>query len=511
MMKNTFSDFIKREPFFDFLVLFPVLALATFFRFFNFTTRISMGPDSARDAFVALMGAKYLQLPTTGPFISIAPVTTGPWYWIQLIIGRLILPTNYAPWIVIGVYSLSLVIVMYIIGKVLAGRRLGVILAIIAALSANQIDNAVQLTNPAVIGFFAGTIVLLFLIALKNSRNMKLAFAMGVVLGLCVNTHYQSFGLLSLPLLLLFYGRKYVEFLKRLSLGFILTFLPLLWFELNNHWFDTRHMLQYLLVDQYKIWTPMSWTIYVKEYWPTFFAFVTGMRKEAAMVMILFIGVVFLYGFIRKKIATPYIFLIISFVIQVVIIRYYRGERYFGYLQFFHPYLFIFTGFVVDKLFTLKYGRILGSLAILIYISLVFPTSISKIKADQLTVDTKFTAENMQKIFGTGPYKIYKCQDLLQQNIQALVLQLEMTGKYSKAGKPIIYDWGCTLPRVRLDGTVITDEELDKNADTIYPKLGRLRDISAASPSALFSFGWNEASPESMYQSAARWWMDEQP
>lgn len=105
------------------LPIIGILAVAAFFRFYNFPNRISFGFDSARDAFVSLEGAKMPQFPLTGPFISIAPVTTGPWYWIQLILARLIIPSNYAPWLLTAIYSLLMVFVMYLIGKKLEGKR----------------------------------------------------------------------------------------------------------------------------------------------------------------------------------------------------------------------------------------------------------------------------------------------------------------------------------------------------------------------------------------------------
>src|SRR3989338_6109351 len=96
--------------------IFLIVCIAIALRFYNYPNRITMGADSARDAFVSLEGARLLQFPLTGPFISIAPVTTGPWYWIQLILARLILPTDYAPWFLLSFYSVLMVIVMYFIG-----------------------------------------------------------------------------------------------------------------------------------------------------------------------------------------------------------------------------------------------------------------------------------------------------------------------------------------------------------------------------------------------------------
>lgn len=118
----------------DNLLLIIILALAAYLRFNNFSNRIQMGFDSARDAFVSLEGAKMFQFPLTGPFI--------PWYWIQLILARFVIPSAFAPWLLIAIYSLLMVVVMYFIGKRLAGKRMGLIVAFLTALSVNQIDNA---------------------------------------------------------------------------------------------------------------------------------------------------------------------------------------------------------------------------------------------------------------------------------------------------------------------------------------------------------------------------------
>lgn len=48
---------------------------------------------------------------------------------------------------------------------------MGLITALITALSINQIDNAVELTNPAVIGFYASIVVYLYLIVNEHKKN----------------------------------------------------------------------------------------------------------------------------------------------------------------------------------------------------------------------------------------------------------------------------------------------------------------------------------------------------
>jgi len=490
--------------------LLTIVFLAVVLRFYNFTERITMGPDSARDAFVSLEGARLLQLPMTGPFISIAPVTTGPWYWFQLIFARIILPTNLAPWILLGIYSVLTVYVLYLIGLTLEGKRLGLILAFVAAIAVNQIQVATALTNPSVIGFYSSLVFLLFILLIKKGPNPRLGFILGIIYGITLNTHYQTSGLLSLPFSLIIFGRKYLKTLINVFLGIALTFLPLLYFELNNHWFNTRHMLRYILVDQYNIWTPMRWLTFVTDYWPKFISFVLGGDKIFGFVIMAAITLVFFEQIIRRKLPGIYYFFIVSFIIQVVIIRYYRGEKFYGYLQFFHPFLFLFTGYVINRVYKLKFGRILGSVVLLLFFVSVFPSTLKSTGPEDFTREVQRLTKNTYQTFGPGPFKIYKCKYASKWDITGLVLQLDIDKKYDSAGKPLIYSWGCIFPDIRRDGTKIFDREKDQ-PEKFFPKMENLYDVSIASPSALLSLGWVEASPAAMYQSAARWWMDEQP
>lgn len=491
-------------------ILILILLLGAFFRFYNFPNRISMGLDSARDAFVALVGAKYFQFPLTGPFISIAPVTTGPWYWIQLIVGRLIIPSSFAPWMVIGLYSLLLIIVIYYIGKELGGKRLGLFMAFIAAISSQQADTATQLTNPSVIGFYSSLAVLIYILIIKKGDKTKLGWLFGLVLGINANTHYQTAGLLILPLTLLFFGKKYFKTLTRVLCAFVITFIPLIIFDLNNHWYNVSHMVRYLRFDQYQIYVPMSWTIYMRDYWPSFLSFVFGGSKLVSIIIMLAMVLIFSFDIINGRLKKIFWLLIFSFLTEVVIIRYYRGERFYGYLQFFHPFLFIFLGYVFNRVFSFRYGAIIGMLILILYCASVFPTLWAKLSPGSLNMDTDRVISGIYAKFNAPSYKLYKCKSLIRNEINALTLKLMMDNKYAANGKPLIYKWGCQYPSIRENGQEVTSEMM-KNTDNIYPSFELLYDASAASEAAILAAGWVEASPESMYQSAARWWFDEQP
>jgi len=501
----------KRQNCIHLFLLTLILVLAGYLRLVNFPNRVSLGLDSARDAFVSLVGAKYLQLPITGPFISIAPVTTGPWYWIQLIVFRLLVPSNFAPWLLLALYSLGGVFVMYAIGRVLSGKRLGLLLSLLATFSPDAIDNATELTNPSVIAFFSELTILLFLLLLKKRSGRLLSILFGAVLGLTVNTHYQSLGLFILVFILLFIKSLRGYILKFTLPSFAFTFIPTLIFEFNNHWFNSRNIWQYLTVDQFNIWTPMRWLTYLSDFWPTFVAFIMGGSAIFGALVIAAISLVFIWQLFRRRLPLPYVLLGVSFLINVVIIRYYRGERYFGYLQFFHPYVFIFTGYVLTTLWRIRWGALIASLFFILYTGYIAPTIVERLKDVSFTAETYEYLAGIYQSFGQGPFTLYKCRDTVLPRINGLVLKLMMDGRYAQGGKTLLYHWGCQIPNVLVDGTVISHEFIHQHASEIYPRFDYVYDVSQASPAAMLLEGWREASPESMYQSAARWWMDEQP
>lgn len=487
-----------------------ILTVGIYFRLYNYPDRISMGLDSARDAFVSLYGAQTKQLPLTGPFISIAPVTTGPWYWIQLILFRMILPTPYAPWLLLAFYSILMICFMKKTGDLLEGQKFGLILAFITAFSPKQITSAVGLTNPAVIGFYASVIFYLFIHLLKNGPDDRKAILLGLTMGITFNTHYQAFGLLSLPLSLILFRKKYLRNLIFVFVSILFTFIPLLVFELNNHWFNSRGILKYLIIDQYKIWTPMRWLTYVSEYWPDFMSTVLGGGRQFGLLIMAMILVTFLGLLVKRNIRIYQILLLASFAVEVVIIRYYRGERYFGYLQFFHPYIILFTGSVIFFMLKNRFRTALGLIILLFYLYNVLPSSIAAMTPEPLTADSRKIIRELKEKSGPGPYKFYRCQDLVKPEINALLLSLYMDNMYNDDGSPLLYYWGCQYPDLSVNGKKVT-AEVNKIENVNFPGIDRLRDARAATGEAMLRSGWRETTLKDAYQSAARWWFDEQP
>src|SRR3989338_11325507 len=100
------------------ILLLLILLIALFFRFYNSQNRYGIGYDGSRDALVAFESKRQLQLPLTGSFSSIGPITFGPWYYYYITFASLIIPSIWASWLSMGLASAAMIIVMYKIGTI---------------------------------------------------------------------------------------------------------------------------------------------------------------------------------------------------------------------------------------------------------------------------------------------------------------------------------------------------------------------------------------------------------
>src|SRR3990167_820004 len=326
---RVYKFFFSGNPylFFGFLI---IVTITIVLRFYNFTGRVIIHFDSTKDAFVAIDGANHLQLPLSGPFLSIGPMVTGPWFWILM-----------------ATYSSLTVVTMFAIGVLLVNPVFGLIVCFLASVSTPQIFNGVYLLSHTVISFFATLMVLLFLILARNPRERLMYFIWGVVASLMVTIHYQTVGLLMLPLIFYLIYRPHLKLAKYFLIGGFFPTIPLLIFELNNFWYNTRHFYQYLRYDQFLIYVPNRWTTFILNFLPESLTYITGLSVMISRLVLLTIAIIFCVLAVKRKLDKRWLILSLTLLVQLIILRYYRGEKTPGYLQFLHPLIFLFLA--VDR------------------------------------------------------------------------------------------------------------------------------------------------------------------
>lgn len=205
-------------------------------------------------------------------------------------------------------------------------------------------------------------------------------------------------------------------------------------------------------------------------------------------------GLLIIKKFLHRKLPLPIAIISVSFIAQIVLLRYWRGEKFFGYLQFFHPFIFIYTGYLLYLLLKRLKNKILIIGCLLLYLIAVLPNSLKFLKPDEFNLETRQRLNFLINKFPQTKFATFECKNSYERHrIQGLLLMLYMNKLYDQRGEKItIYNPTCNYSKV-------TPTDLD------------IVDITTLTNKELNNGKFEEITPESVYTETARWWFKEQP
>ena len=348
-----------------YLILGLIVFLAAILRLRGFNSHFLLASDTARDILVAKGAILLQQLPWVGSFSSAGPFVFGPnWYW-QLMFPQILFPNLFmGPWIIMLMISIFFVVVMGLCGQFLGGKKLGLVAALLTAISPAVIGLSAYPTQHAMVEIFSALTLLGFLAFLKT-KKLIFAFLMAVSIGGAVSYHYQAINLLPYYLIsLVFYYWNNRSIKNNLKLIFVLIFgsfiflAPLILWDSSRGFANTLHLIGYFKVGQYQIYVPNSWRIYLFSFWPGFLGKLAG----GSFTLGAFLGIstifILIVRFFEKKLSRTFLALLTVFGMQFLMMRFFRGERYDGYLVYFHPIVLILAAFSVETF--LRFTKWLG-------------------------------------------------------------------------------------------------------------------------------------------------------
>lgn len=496
------------------LLLLIIIILAIFLRFYNLPNRYDFDSDAIRDANVAYYAAYHFKLPLTGPFSSFGPFTFGPFYYYALALSYYIFPSLYAPWILVTLLSVIVVFIMYKIGQELEGEAFGIMLAFFVALSTSQINIATGLSNLNFIPFFTSLSLLLFILCVKKDRTRSLwyPFLFGISLGIGINMHYQSAGLLILPILLFIYkGIRYYRQMLIFILGLFLTTIPLLIFNTLDHGSTIEGMYISYKYIRPKIYIPNSWTIYLKTFWPTLWANAFGLPTWTGYLLIPLTVLVTAWRFWKRQINAPLLLLAIAFFINFLSLRYFWGQRNVEYFYYLQPFIFIFTALVLVTIYKYNFGKyiillllaVMGLTMLFNDLPLLQATTSNKnyLTGSQIilhrypmnSISIYTCSENPESAEGYALDYIFANENRLQEN----GTKLGVFGDRNRCNYPLNKDLTIHIATFSAKVTLKT-YPIIKNTSVV--------DFTLASDSALQTAHWQKMSPESIYNSVINWW-----
>lgn len=323
-----------------------IVGIAVLLRFYNYANRWVLNQDQARDAVIGLFGLRNGLWPEIGPPSSAGPYNFGPWYYYVIMFWEKIIPTINGVWIGFGIMSVTSVIFYYLAGGWIAG--------LLAAVAIGAVQNSPDMLNTVLVAW-AAALVWWSTKKMTDSNNWRWGILVGFGVGLAINFHYQALGLLAIPLVIFVCNKLNLKDGLAMAIGLVTSFIPLIIFDIQKNGVWIKSVIEYYTVGVKKFYVPVRWLTEIRDFWPQLFGSVTvGINWFGYIWLIL--GLIVLGVIIkkRKKINKFWWILALSFLIQIGLMRMYKGVRSKEYLIAFHGYIILFCSWIMAEWFKLN-------------------------------------------------------------------------------------------------------------------------------------------------------------
>lgn len=403
--KLKIKKFIKKEPQLS-LFLLATFLIAVFFRVYNYLDRIYFYADNALFVQAAYYARENFKIPLIGPFAQ-APFFTGPW-WLWILEVLFIFPFGVlTPWYFMTLASIIFILLIYITGREIGGKWVGALSALLAGISTGQIDNSFMTWNAAA-DPYCGLLAILFFVKFLKTKQTRYLFLLSFIISLAFAIHFQTFLLAPLILAAVLTTRPKLKNFIALILGGLIPLLPFLYFDLRFNWFETRRIIDYVTIGQYRVYVPNRWLTYAGVYWPATWSWIIGGVPWMGYFIMALVSLTSLAKLKNYKQHLSYFFIAASFVISVILLRYYRGERFFYYTNYAHAYVLLFTAWTIVEVY--KFKKVLGIIAASLIIAFSFSESLKNFNPRVITYRqiNNLISEIYQK-YPDSSIDIYEC------------------------------------------------------------------------------------------------------
>jgi len=415
-----------------------ILAVAIFWRFWNYENRWVLNQDQGRDATIGLYAIRNNLIPEIGSPSSAGPFNFGPWY-LWLIMGwEKLLPTINGPWIGFTLLSVLSVVVYANIGKMMGGRRGLIIAGLLSAVAVGQVENAPDMLNTVIVGV-SSILALWATVKLVKSEKWMWAIMVGFMVGLSINFHFQSWGLMTLPLAIFlingFKIKKRLGWGLAMATGWVMAFLPLIIYDLNNSGVWIKSVIEYYTVGVKRFYVPVRWLTEIRDFWPQLFGAVTTGINWTGYGWIM-LGIVLVIILVKRKIKIERFWwiLLASLLAQVLLMRFYRGVRSREYLIVFQGYIILICSWIAAEWY--KLNKLVGGLIMVIVIVLAGITNYQNILKypSQARLILDIQKEIDEKVTGKKDLYHYQESNMVSMPLFYLWYRKEEIGDGTKIG-----------------------------------------------------------------------------
>lgn len=483
-----------------FLLGFSLITLLSIIlRFYNYSNRWLLWVDQASFALLTRYALFNHKIPLLGLFSSAGPFQTGgEWFWLLMFIQSFYPSSLITQWVGVTILSVVFVMIIMLFAKELGGKKLGIIVGLLSAVSTVQIVQSANLTSHSVLSLIA-LFALWFAIKYFKQKQGIYLFLLSFIAGLAPTIHVQGFMLIPLVFIALFLsGTPSIKKLAIIFFGLFLPWIPIFIADSNNNFFNTRNMIIYYLHDQYKISLDVlgrRWLTYLGIFWPQAWANIIGGNPIAGYVIPV-ISIIFgVKNVYKKNISREWLFIVLSFFAMLVIIRYARVTLYDSNFLVIHPIILLITGWTILNCF--KLSRIIGIILLFIIVAFSLNIDIQTVVNSKNNVMLLEMERNiLLKRFPNTKFAIYDHKFQTPGISQSLTLFLDEKNKIDDDGKKIGFSIATFSAKLKLP-IIYKSEDM---------KPYYILDISGLSDSQLSSYGWESVNPSAIYRNVQEWY-----
>ncbi len=353
------------------LILLLVLTCGLFWRFVNFENRWTLGQDQARDVIVARYLLEEGIMPLIGPPSSLGYFSFGPYYYWIIMFFVSVFPTLNGAWIGFALLSTLSVTFITIIGKLLAGSRGMLVFGLLGAFASASIFHSVDVLNPMLVPFFV-SLALLAVVLIVEKQLVHFAIILGLAIGLAINAHFQAIGLMCLLPALLFLGKlgkkQNLIIAVEVTVGFLFTFLPLLYYNFTHQNLLLDKLYQGLVSEP--VGGGIRW-LWIKDplvTWPKLVGEALFFQPNLGYILLPLVCGLIGYFWRTKKLSKSFVIILVTLMAQALCLVLYTGARAPVYLLVFHPFIILLTAWVI--VLVLGQRRVLGVMLIGLFLAI---------------------------------------------------------------------------------------------------------------------------------------------
>lgn len=389
--------------------LFLIILLALLLRLAGLKEGYWYNHDTARDILVARGAITLGQIPWVGSFSSAGPFVFGPqWYWFLVVVNLFFPTAEIAVPIAVIAVSLGTLLFSVLTAKELGGKVFAVITGLFLALSPYFITSAWTVSQHGMTIFFSALTVFAAVNLLKG-KSLWWNLVLGFAVGMATSLHTQALTLVLFFLPPVLFGKREIkEILKKIILitaGFLIGLGPYLYWDTINQFKNTKAILDFLLIGQYRFYVPNRWLTYVFDFWSSIFGDYFGANLILGFGILAAVFLVFFYGILKRKLPLGLGVIFVFFVLEFILFRYYHGERFRGYFLFLDPVISLLLAWLLFQVYKFKKIFLIVIMVFILFNSVVATV---KVLAQNNSASDMFTMrDNLKSKYPGKQFTLY--------------------------------------------------------------------------------------------------------